>query len=99
VINQRTEPPAPVEPAVWDQYSLFQPMLVSLHYGARVSAQGENLRRRVVTPTVAFTFDGTTSKPVTVRMSLEVLRKMITAASPFLGPAPGACAPKARSRR
>jgi hypothetical protein len=39
----------------------------------------------VVTPTVAFTFEGNTSKPVTVRMSLEVLHKMITAASPYLG--------------
>jgi hypothetical protein len=85
--------------AVWDQYSLLQPVELSLHYGARVSAEGENLRRRVVTPTVAFTFEGNTSKPVTVRMSLDVLRKMITAASPFLGPPPGACAPKARGRR
>jgi hypothetical protein len=93
-----------VERAVWDQYSLAQPVELSLHYGARVSAEGENLRRRVVTPTVAFTFEGNTSKPVTVRMSLDVLRKLVAASSPFLGPAPGACAPtghtmRARGRR
>jgi hypothetical protein len=87
------------QPVVWDQYSLFRPVALSLHYGARVRAEGENLRRRVVTPTVVFTFEGNASKPVTVRMSLEVLREMVSAASPFLGPAAGACAPTGRTTR
>ncbi|HWE89878.1 MAG TPA: hypothetical protein VG317_10500, partial [Pseudonocardiaceae bacterium] len=59
-------------------------------------ADGENLRRRVVTPTVVFTFEATTGKPVTVRMSVDVLRRMIAAASRYLGPAPGACARRTR---
>lgn len=73
-------------PTRWDQYDLRRPVELSLHYGAQVTARGENLRRQVVTPTVEFTFTGTVSSPVTVRMSLAVLRRLVVAASPFLGP-------------
>lgn len=71
----------------WDQCWLDRPIELSLHYGADVEASGENLRRRLVTPTVVFEFRGTASKPVRVRMSLEVLRRFLAAAEPYLGSA------------
>lgn len=82
----------PADPLVWNQDTASRPAELNLHYGAHVTAHGENFRRRATTPTVVFTFEGTTGRPVAVRMALGVLREMVAAASPYLGPAPGACA-------